>query len=193
MQKMISSNNSILDDKDSYKMIDFVQLNRQNLEPEIKKELPPEPKKQKTPPKVMEKSVSTDSKTDNVPNQTPLNIDIPSVGGMTNLSQGSPNIIVPIKIKKMDSELTPMIQIQPIYPSRAKRMGTQGYVKVQLKVDATGNVKSIKIIKSVPHGVFDRAVKRALKRWKFRPKTVDGKTISQVGSITLNFTLADEQ
>ena len=92
---------------------------------------------------------------------------------------------------KMDSVLTPMVQIKPLYPSRAKRMGTQGYVKVELNVDASGYVTNIKIIKSVPQGVFDRSVKKALRKWKFRPKTIDGKAVAQVGVLTLNFDLGN--
>ena len=90
---------------------------------------------------------------------------------------------------KMDSVLTPMVQMKPLYPSKAKRMGTEGYVTVELDVDATGRVTAMKVIKSVPQGVFDKSVKKALRKWKFRPKSVDGKAVSQKGVLTLKFNL----
>lgn len=190
MQMMIASDNSALDDKESYKMIDFVQMHQQALDPEIKKELPPEPEKPKTPPKIANEIEAQSETTPQ--DQTPLNIDMPNLGDGVSVSRGSPKILAPIKVAKMDSALTPMMQIKPMYPSRAKRMGIEGYVKVELQVDETGVVTDIKIIKSVPEGVFDRAVRRALRRWKFRPKTVDGKAVVQNGILRLNFTLGDQ-
>ena len=171
-------------------MIDFVQMHQQSLDPEIKKELPPEPEKPKTPPKI---SNQVEAQSETTPqDQTPLNIDMPNLGDGMRVSKGSPKILSPIKIAKMDSVLTPMMQIKPMYPSRAKRMGVEGFVTAELQVDETGVVTDIKIIKSVPDGVFDRAVTRALRRWKFRPKTVDGKPVTQKGVLTLNFSLGDE-
>lgn len=190
MQMMIASNDNILDDKSVYKMIDFVQMHQKALEPELKKELPPEPKKPETPPKMANQ---VESQSDTAPNDAmALNIEMPNLGTAMGIGNNSPKILSPIKIAKMDSVLTPMMQIKPIYPSRAKRMGVEGYVKAELQVDALGAVTSIKILKSVPDGVFDKSVKKALRRWKFRPKTVDGKAVAQKGVLTLNFSLGDQ-
>ncbi|MEA3523500.1 MAG: hypothetical protein U9R50_11075, partial [Campylobacterota bacterium] len=65
MQMMIASNDNILDDKSVYKMIDFVQMHQKALEPELKKELPPEPKKPETPPKMANQ---VESQSDTAPN-----------------------------------------------------------------------------------------------------------------------------
>ncbi len=171
-----------------YKVIDFVQPTKQNTTPEVKKELPPEPEPPKAPPKIPNESQESSS-ADAPSNAQALNIDMPSVGNGMKLGGGSPKILAPIKMAKMDSVLTPMVQMKPLYPSKAKRMGTEGYVTVELDVDATGRVTAMKVIKSVPQGVFDKSVKKALRKWKFRPKSVDGKAVSQKGVLTLKFNL----
>ena len=188
MNYMIRSDDNKILDSQIYKVIDFIQPSKENSVPELKKELPPEPKPPKTPPK-LQKEAQESKSDDTMASPIPLNIDMPNLGGDMKFSNGAPKILAPIKMAKMDSVLTPMVQIKPLYPSRAKRMGVEGYVKVELNVDSTGHVTNIEILKSVPKGVFDKSVKKALRKWKFRPKSVDGRAVSQKGVLTLNFNL----
>jgi len=190
MHYMIRSDDALLSERDVYKIIDFVRMNPQESQPEIRKELPPEPEKPKEAPKMAAEDVSD---SDNEPDNSPqMQVAMPSLGGEGALVHGSPKMLGPIKVAKIDSALTPMMQIKPVYPSKAKRMGIEGYVTAELEVDPTGHVTEITIVKSEPEGVFDKSVYKALKRWKFRPKTVDGKAVAQKGVLTLNFTLEDE-
>ena len=174
----------------TYKIIDFVQLKQQALDPEVKKELPPEPKKEEVPPKLPNKVVQSKS-TQDMQDQTPLNLDIPNLNSGAKIGNGVPKGLASMQMAKMDSALTPMVQIKPVYPSSARRMKIEGYVKVELNVDATGRVLSTKILKSEPEGVFDKSVKKAIRRWKFRPKTVNGVAVEQTGVLTLNFKLGN--
>jgi len=190
MNYMINSDDNRVGQSSVYKLIDFVSLSKEIEEPEIKKELPPEPQKQKEPPKVPSK-VQKSQKNDEVHNQAPVNLDMPTLSGNIKSSMGSPKILAPMKTVKIDSALTPMVQIRPTYPSREKRMGVEGYVKARLEVDATGRVISVQIVESKPKGAFDKSVKKALKKWKFRPKTVDGKAVPQTGELRLNFKLGN--
>jgi protein TonB len=192
MQKMISRTNKATDTKEDYKTIEFVQANLKETKPEIKKELPPEPKPKEKPPEMVEKVVSQTTQTSTPQRPVSLNMDMPSVGKGIKVSQGRPQLLGPVKMAKMDSELTPMLQIRPIYPSRARMMGTEGHVTVRLEVNESGEVTKVTIVNSIPKGVFDSAVRRAVKRWKFRPKTVDGKAVEQSGVLTINFSLDQE-
>ena len=192
MHKMISRANIAIDTKKDYQTIDFTQVNEEETKPEIKKELPPEPKPKEKPPEMVEKIVSEDTQTNTPKNTVSLNIDMPSVGKGIKVSQGKPQMLGPVKMSKMDSELTPMMQIRPIYPSRARMMGTEGHVTVRLEVNEAGEVTKITILKSTPKGVFNNTVKRAVKRWKFRPKTINGKPVTQSGVLTINFSLDKE-
>lgn len=190
MEMMIHSDENKALSSEIYKVIDFIQPHKQESIPEVKKELPPEPKPPKEPPKLP--SESQKNKSDVMQDAVPLNIDMPNLGSGMKFSNGAPKILAPVKVAKMDSVLTPMVQIKPLYPSRAKRMGIEGYVKVELDVDATGHVTSIRILESVPKGTFDKSVKKSVRKWKFRPKSVDGIAVSQKGVLTLKFSLGNE-
>lgn len=56
----------------------------------------------------------------------------------------------------------------PTFPREAIAQGIiSGIVKVQLTVDGTGTVTDVAILQAEPRRVFDRAVIRALRQWKF--------------------------
>ncbi|BCX81233.1 periplasmic protein TonB [Methylomarinovum caldicuralii] len=87
------------------------------------------------------------------------------------------------------SELIPVARIPPVYPPEAKRRRIEGYVVVEFTVTETGEVKNPKIIESRPPGVFDRAVLRAVRHWRFRPKKWDGRPVAVRAQQKLEFRL----
>ncbi len=197
MQKIIKITKITNYTKKDYQSIDFVQLTKQDNKPRIKqkiKQLPPEPKHTRQRPALIKNNVSQNTHTtNNIPVNSPnLNINLPNLAGGISIPQEKPQILEPIKEAKIDSALIPIVKIQPIYPSRARMEGIEGYVKIELEVNKTGTVTKITIIKSVPKGVFNEAVINAVKRWKFKPKTINGKPVKQVGILTINFKLDEE-
>ena len=190
MNFMINRDDNKLDESTVYKLIEFVELKKEMVQPEIKKELPPEPKQEKEPPKLTNEVVENQNVND-MQEQTPLKLNMPNLDGGMKVG-GAPKMLSPMQALRVDAALTPMVQIKPVYPSREKRMGVEGYVKVELDVDALGHVLSVTILESEPAGAFDKSVLRALKKWKFRPKTVDGVAVGQKGVLTLNFKLGQE-
>ena len=66
--------------------------------------------------------------------------------------------------------LRPMIQVEPEYPERAIEQGIQGYVELDVTVDAEGTVERVAIVSSVPAGVFDEAARNAAMRWRYPPQ-----------------------
>lgn len=88
-------------------------------------------------------------------------------------------------------EITPIIRIDPSYPIDAARDGIEGYVELNFSVNELGSVTDIVIVDSSPKRMFDRAAKRALAKWKYRPRTKNGTAINQTGlSVVLEFTLS---
>jgi protein TonB len=76
----------------------------------------------------------------------------------------------------------------PAYPREAIRAGvSKGRVVARLQIDEKGNVTDVNITQSEPRGVFDKAVRAALERWKFK---AEGE--KYVGEVEINFTLKDE-
>ncbi len=57
----------------------------------------------------------------------------------------------------------------PVYPKGPFRNGQQGWTIVRLDVDAQGQTQHVRIERSVPSGMFDRASRKAVEAWKFRP------------------------
>ncbi len=68
----------------------------------------------------------------------------------------------------------PVLQFPPVYPPRARRRGIEGRVLVEFTISETGAVEDPEILEAEPPRIFDRAVLRAIRRWKFNPRMIDG-------------------
>ena len=55
----------------------------------------------------------------------------------------------------------------------------KGYVKLSFDIDESGNPINIKILDASPKQVFDRSAIKALTKWKYKPKFVDGVAVVQ--------------
>jgi protein TonB len=66
-------------------------------------------------------------------------------------------------------------------------------VKVEFTVTPLGTVEDVKVLDSKPPRVFDRAAKRAILKWKFKPKVVDGKPVSRRAVQVIEFKLSKEE
>ena len=72
-------------------------------------------------------------------------------------------------------------QIAPTYPDLARRMSITGVVKIQVRVDKSGNVKETKLIGG--HPVLANAAMDAIKKWKYEPAPEES-----VGVVEFRFT-----
>ena len=54
-------------------------------------------------------------------------------------------------------------------------------------VTINGSIADIKIISADPPRIFNKAATRALLKWKYKPKVVDGKAVPYNQSTTLDF------
>ncbi|ASD67410.1 energy transducer TonB [Pseudoalteromonas piscicida] len=89
-----------------------------------------------------------------------------------------------------DGDATPIVRIEPKYPPQAARDGKEGWVRLSFTINELGGVEDVEIIDAEPKRIFDREAKRALRKWKYRPKVVDGKPQKQPGiTVQLDFTL----
>ncbi|EWH09674.1 TonB family protein [Catenovulum agarivorans DS-2] len=90
-----------------------------------------------------------------------------------------------------DGDATPIVRIEPRYPAQAARDGIEGWVELSFTIDEVGGVIDVDVINSEPRRIFDREAKKALAKWKYKPKIVDGKPVKQPGlTVRLDFTLA---
>jgi protein TonB len=77
----------------------------------------------------------------------------------------------------------------PSYPEIARRKGWEGRVLVRVEVSAEGRPVSTAIAKSSGFGVLDQAALRAVKSWRFQPRTVAGLPTPGSVEVPVNFSL----
>jgi len=115
-------------------------------------------------------------------------------GGMTfnmpgiQMSGASTGISAPGAGFGRDGDATPIVRIEPKYPIQAARDGKEGWVKLSFTINELGGVEDVKVIEAKPKRVFDKSARRALKKWKYKPKVEDGKPIRRPGlTVQLDF------
>ena len=93
-----------------------------------------------------------------------------------------------------DSDARPIVQVNPQYPADAARKGIEGWVVLKFDINPIGEVVNIKILDSKPKRVFDKVAKRAIGKWKYRAKVIDGKQVQQDNfTVQLEFNMDDSK
>jgi TonB family protein len=77
---------------------------------------------------------------------------------------------------------------QPQYTEIARKARVQGVVIVQAIIDKQGAVTNVKVLKGLPMGLEEAAVD-AIKQWKFKPATLNGRPVTVYYNLTVNFKL----
>jgi protein TonB len=149
---------------------------------QTKRRVPPPPP---PPPKVPPKAPEPEPENNDV-DANAFQFNAPSV----NVGNDSIGLAGPGSGLGRDGDAQPIVRIEPKYPMQAQRNGTEGWVRLSFSINEVGGVEDISIIEAKPKRVFNRAAKRALKRWKYKPKVVEGKTIKQTGlTVQLDFSM----
>lgn len=126
-----------------------------------------------------------------VPDDTAAEIDTSMSFNMEMVDIGHTNTNFELgSLLTRDGDATPIVRIEPQYPIAAARNGKEGWVQLRFTISESGSVENVTIIKSEPRRVFDREAKRALRKWKYKPKIVDGKPVRQTDmTVQLDFRL----
>jgi protein TonB len=88
-----------------------------------------------------------------------------------------------------EGDVVPLVRIQPQYPRDAAMNQIEGYVTIAFTIDETGSVRSPRVVEARPPRIFDRAALRAILRWKFKPRVVDGVATTREATQTIEFNL----
>ncbi len=78
--------------------------------------------------------------------------------------------------------------VQPRYPEIARVARKEGQVILQATIDKRGDVVDVKVLKSLPMGLMEEAVK-AVRQWRYQPSTVDGRPVAVLMTVTVYFQL----
>lgn len=72
----------------------------------------------------------------------------------------------------------------PAYPANAQQRGLTGRVVVEFTVRKNGKVADVRVVESDPPDVFDDAVLRAVRKWRYEPPKKSGVAIDYPGART---------
>ncbi|HEX2832319.1 MAG TPA: TonB family protein [Thermoanaerobaculia bacterium] len=79
-------------------------------------------------------------------------------------------------------------RVQPDYTESARKARIAGVVIVEAIIDENGNVDQVKVVKGLPAGLAE-AAENAVRKWKFRPGTLNGRPVATIFNLTVNFKL----
>ncbi len=80
----------------------------------------------------------------------------------------------------------------PLYTEVARKERVQGLVILRLLIDDTGKVTEVEVLKGLPYGLTQTAID-TVKKWQFEPARHDGKPVSVLYNITINFRLEKDK
>lgn len=83
---------------------------------------------------------------------------------------------------------TAVYKPEPGYTEEARKARTQGIVILEMIVDERGDVRNVKVLKPLPNGLTDEAIK-AVKLWKYKPGTLEGKPVPVIFNVSVSFRL----
>ncbi len=67
--------------------------------------------------------------------------------------------------------------IAPMYPPALLQRQVEGWVEVLITVNEMGRVGDIEVLANKPNRVFNNAALKAVRKWTFHPKRVDGRAV----------------
>jgi TonB family protein len=119
-------------------------------------------------------------------------VDIPVDDVLFDIPSGPPpekfDDTVPIQVGGDVRPPEKLFAPQPQYTEIARKARIQGVVIVQAIIDKEGKVTNIKVLKGLPMGLEEAAVD-AMKQWKFKPATLNGRPVTVYYNLTVNFKL----
>ncbi|MEM7671764.1 MAG: energy transducer TonB [Verrucomicrobiota bacterium] len=187
MRNLVNSGDALTDGGSDLQSINFVRLKIED-EVQVKErkrpEEPPPPKKP-PPPKRMEMQ-EIEQPDMPAPDITIPNLDLPQVSG-AGASLGG------IGLQESgdgDRNSGSMLRsrIDPVYPRKAAVEGLEGSVRMRVTIGTDGRPINVEVL-GFTDRIFVSSAQRAVYRWRWEPRYVDGAAVETVEVIELPFVL----
>jgi periplasmic protein TonB len=110
----------------------------------------------------------------------------PAAAASTNIEIIKPTNIE-ITVRQGVIPAVPIAQVSPTYPEMALRTRTSATVVLDLQIDAQG-----KVVKATPvsgPALFHESAVSAAMKWRYRPATLNGSSVSSQSRVTMRFNL----
>ena len=181
MQTLIETGKEAIVDNRGIRIVDFIRVKRQErveTREEMPKKLTPEQK-----PESMARVL------DMVVDEGSISVDMSELPEVQVTGFGVGATLGDFALS--DAEYMPIVRVNPIYPSRAAEMGLEGWVIVSFTVTTAGTVRDVVIVES-SHPIFNRNAVRAVEKFKYKPRMVDGEPVEVHGVQTKLTFMFDE-
>ena len=181
MERMSAQQPIVLSSANEVLSVDFVRLKRTPPPPQVKQRIkPPEKQQQLLTPKM------------DIPSPKPVRV--------RQLTMEAPRMDIAMNISGVPfegemgagdmgglREAIPLVRIPPLYPPSALSRRIEGRVKIEFTVSEEGKVINPVVVAAKPQGIFNRAALRAIRRWKFNKRMIDGKAVQWQSVQTIIF------
>ena len=166
MQFLIATGRSALTDRGDISFADFIRVRQEET-------LEQKDRKPEKPPEVEEKP----------PEMPPPQMDSLDPSAPT-VSMGRVNVDISVGMEggdfAVDGEYLPIVRVEPIYPRRAQSRGIEGFCDMEFTVTRTGEVRDA-VATECSSSVFESASVKAVLKWKYKPRVVNGEPIDSPG------------
>ncbi len=189
MSTLISGGEGFVKDEGGGKVVDFIRIRQDEITNIKQRQKPKEPEPPKKPPPPPKLKVAKQDK----PPPTQMRMETPNIdislgaGGGPFLGAWNPGDI------SSDGDVIPIVRINPQYPREALMTGTEGFVEIEFTIMEDGTVANAEVIRSEPRRIFNRAALRAIYRWKFKPRIIDGVAVQRRARQTIEFNMEPEE
>lgn len=181
MTYLISTGENPLQEEQEVAKIDFTRVER-NEDVNLKdRSLPDQPEKVETPPPPPPSSASSGA---------------PDSAGVGNF--GTPRVSANLDLQQAglgsapEGDILPLVRVAPQYPRRAMSRGIEGWVQLSFSISPTGSPTNVEVVDADPQNIFNRAAVRAVEKWKYKPKVVNGQPVMRHGvEVVISFNLED--
>jgi len=96
----------------------------------------------------------------------------------------------PVRIGGQIQAPTLIRRVEPTYPPMAVSAHLQGIVILEAIVDEGGNVKEVRVLRSV-NPLLDREALAAVRQWRYTPVVLNGTPVPFILSVSLSFSLQE--
>lgn len=183
MQSLIARDPGADYDRQKRTVFDFIRFERDERIERKKREKPRKIERKEPPPPAQMPL----TKLAKAPNKQALKIDAPPFRPNVALA-GDPHLGDSVS----DSDVVPLVRPLHRYPSRAQARGIEGWVHLRFDVTPEGSTDNIVILDSDPKGTFDRAAKKAVERYKYKPRIENGVPVRRPGvEVVLSFEMEE--
>jgi periplasmic protein TonB len=173
---------------DTGKVVDFVRVRPEEIVQTRERQIPrePPPQDEPPPPPALETAAPREAV------RQVLDIEMPELAiGLT----GGPALATAWRPGDAggDADVIPIVRIEPQYPREALMRGIEGWVQLRFTINPDGSVADPEVIAAEPPRLFNREAVRAILRWKFRPRIVDGQAVSRQAEQIIEFKIHPDQ